>query len=226
MNSRIADVTNALASVKKSCQRENRVVFDEEGSYIENKASGRKVPMRVENGVHVIDVHVKNLIDTGGLVFVRASEGNEPACKTVSRSGRIRMRPVSADTKKGAAKSRVRAMMRARSIVMTRKRRPEQPSQRETLVHRRQRRSPSMPCHIGHIVARVPHCVKGRGRSRQHRTIKSSERTLPVLSGDYCFIGGGITDHESPVLIMVDTETGMVFAHVCKRKGDPDILEN
>ena len=32
--------------------------------------------------------------------------------------------------------------------------------------------------------------------------------------------------HESPVLMMVDTETSMVFAHVCKRKGaDPDIVK-
>ena len=32
--------------------------------------------------------------------------------------------------------------------------------------------------------------------------------------------------NESPVLVMVDTETSMVFAHVCKRTGaGPDILE-
>ena len=32
--------------------------------------------------------------------------------------------------------------------------------------------------------------------------------------------------HESPVQVMVDTETSMVFAHVCKRKGaGPDFLE-
>ena len=71
-----------------------------------------------------------------------------------------------------------------------------------------------------------PHCVKGRGRSRQHRTNKSSERTTPILSADYCFIGGGITDHGSPVLIMVDTETGMVFADVCKRKGADPMMKN
>ena len=56
------------------CQRKNRVVFDEKGSYIENKVSGRKVPMREENGVYVIGVHVKDLIDTGGQVFVMPGE--------------------------------------------------------------------------------------------------------------------------------------------------------
>ena len=35
-----------------------------------------------------------------------------------------------------------------------------------------------------------------------------------------------MADFGSPVLVRVDTETSMVFAHVCKRNGaDPDILE-
>ena len=38
-------------------------MFDEEGSYIENQALGRKVPMRVEIGVYAIEVYVKDLID-------------------------------------------------------------------------------------------------------------------------------------------------------------------
>ena len=56
------------------CQTKNKVVFDEEGSYIENKPSGRKVATREVNGVHVIDVHVKDLIVTGVSVFVELGE--------------------------------------------------------------------------------------------------------------------------------------------------------
>ena len=48
MNFKIPDVTNAQTSVSKICWRRNRDVFDEEGTYFENKASGRKVPMRVD----------------------------------------------------------------------------------------------------------------------------------------------------------------------------------
>ena len=66
MNFRLADVTKALASVNKICQRKNRVVFDKEDSFIENNASGRKAPICVENDVCMIDVHVKDLVDTGG----------------------------------------------------------------------------------------------------------------------------------------------------------------
>ena len=74
MNFRDAGETKALASVNQICQGHNRVAFDEEGSYIENEASGRKVPMREENGVYVIDVHFKELIDTRGQVFVVPGE--------------------------------------------------------------------------------------------------------------------------------------------------------
>ena len=56
-----------------------------------------------------------------------------------------------------------------------------------------------------------------RKRQKQaSETDKSSDRTFPVLSAHCCFIGGN----------MLDSETSMVFPHVCWRKGgDPDILE-
>ena len=82
--------------------------------------------------------------------------------------------------------------------VVTRRRQTEQPSQRRTLERRRQQKSRSMPCHTA--------------------------LTVHGASEDYCFIGGEMAAHESPVLVMMDTETSMVFARVCKRKGaDPDI---
>ena len=49
-------------------------MFDEGGSHIENTPLGRKAPMRVENGVHVIDVHVNDLIDARGSVVVVLGE--------------------------------------------------------------------------------------------------------------------------------------------------------
>ena len=53
----------------------------------------------------------------------------------------------------------------------------------------------------------------------------SSDRTTPVWSADNCFTGGEMAAHEPPVLVMADTETSVVFAHACKRKGaDPQHL--
>ena len=43
--------------LKDSCQR-NKVVFDESGSFIENKRSSERLWMREENGVYVLDVYV------------------------------------------------------------------------------------------------------------------------------------------------------------------------
>ena len=44
-------------------------------------------------------------------------------------------------------------------------------------------------------------------------------RTIPVLCAHYCFGGGENAAIESPMLVMVDTESGMASAHVCRRRG-------
>ena len=53
-----ADVQKTLASVRKMVSKGNRVVFDEDASYIQNKATGIATPMRVEGEVYVFDVWV------------------------------------------------------------------------------------------------------------------------------------------------------------------------
>ena len=55
----VADVSQALASVSKICERGSRVVFDEEGSYIEDKRGGTRTEAHKRNGVYVIDMKVK-----------------------------------------------------------------------------------------------------------------------------------------------------------------------
>ena len=52
-----ADVKKPLASVMKIVKKGNRVVFDEE-SYVENKKTGIKTPVREEGGVYVFDIWV------------------------------------------------------------------------------------------------------------------------------------------------------------------------
>ena len=58
MQFRLANVTKALGAVSSVCDKGNRVVFDSEGSYVELKREGRRIPLRRQNGVYVMDVWV------------------------------------------------------------------------------------------------------------------------------------------------------------------------
>ena len=46
MKMTVAEVSEVLASVARICECNNRVVFDEDGSYIEDKSTGRSTPMQ------------------------------------------------------------------------------------------------------------------------------------------------------------------------------------
>ena len=58
MTFQMADINKPLASVRRMCEAGNRVVFDEEGSFIENKKTGRKTNIQKERGVYVLTVKV------------------------------------------------------------------------------------------------------------------------------------------------------------------------
>ena len=59
VKAQICDVTKALLSVKKMTGAGGGVTFDEAGSYIEHKATGRKMWMREENNMFVLGLWVK-----------------------------------------------------------------------------------------------------------------------------------------------------------------------
>jgi hypothetical protein len=58
---RAAPVSKPLASVKKICQAGHTVIFDEEGSYIINKANGEINWMREDDGNYMLDAWVPPL---------------------------------------------------------------------------------------------------------------------------------------------------------------------
>ena len=53
-------VRKPLAAASKITARENRIVLGDESyfSYIENKATGTKIPLKIENAVYVMEVAV------------------------------------------------------------------------------------------------------------------------------------------------------------------------
>ena len=59
MTAQVCDVNKALLSVAKITGNGNKVVFDSEGSYIENKTSGEKMWLKEENGMFMLRMWVK-----------------------------------------------------------------------------------------------------------------------------------------------------------------------
>ena len=58
MTFQAAPVSKLLDSVKRICAAGHRVVFDEDGSYIENKAAGEVNMLREDNGNYMLDMWV------------------------------------------------------------------------------------------------------------------------------------------------------------------------
>ena len=71
-----ADVRKPLASVSKMAEFGNKIVFDEDGSYIENKTTKLRTPLRKERGVYVFDLWIPKLplIDSGNARDVQMVE--------------------------------------------------------------------------------------------------------------------------------------------------------
>ena len=60
MRMTVADVGKVLMSVAKVCESGYRVVFDEEGSYMEEKRSGTRTKLHKKNGVYVMNLRTES----------------------------------------------------------------------------------------------------------------------------------------------------------------------
>ena len=83
---------------------------------------------------------------------------------------------------------------------------------------------------ISHIPFRAwcPHCVRGRGKSFQHRRVDHSQddKDHPVVSIDYAFFGApgelpadAVGGQKMPVLVVRDRFTKSLFSHLVPAKG-------
>ena len=60
ITAQVCDVNKALLSVKKALKAGHRVVFDDDGSYIEENASGEKMWLKEDaNGMFILKLWVK-----------------------------------------------------------------------------------------------------------------------------------------------------------------------
>ena len=54
----VVDVTKVLASVRRMCECGNKVVFDNEGSYVLNQQTHSKTLIELRKGAYIIDMWV------------------------------------------------------------------------------------------------------------------------------------------------------------------------
>ena len=57
----MCDVNKALLSVKGITKAGNRVVFDDEESYIQDKKTGEKIWLRDEGGMYMLKLWIKRV---------------------------------------------------------------------------------------------------------------------------------------------------------------------
>ena len=69
----VADVTKALGAVTKLCDAGNRVIFDNEGSFVENKTTEIKTEIKRDNGTYTMDFWVKKSKDNMGIQAIGSS---------------------------------------------------------------------------------------------------------------------------------------------------------
>ena len=91
---------------------------------------------------------------------------------------------------------------------------------------------------MGHVVYRswCPNCVRGRGRDDRHGATKCGESEIPIVSFDYCFLSSHActqdrpespaadSNPQNPVLVMWDSRSKSVFAHMVAAKGVDNTL--
>ena len=84
---------------------------------------------------------------------------------------------------------------------------------------------PSLEEEREHMLTHLPyrswcvHCVRGKGRAMDHRRQGDSERRVPEVHLDYCFLGSAVDARPKTVLVAKDRESRMVTASLVPSKG-------
>ena len=188
---------------------EEAAVSHEDESHIENKASVKRPPKRVESGVYVIDVCIKDLIGTKVSFFLKAVQAAETS---------VPVRPATDVDEHQFGHGQRDSEVQGVSGKEERKQREEEEKEGSQGSKGPRSTVNSGGSQTRRVSLAVPNL--------QHKAAANTERTTRVLSADHCFAGAENTSNESQVLAMIDSETSVVFAHVCRKEGfDADALE-
>ena len=64
-----------------------------------------------------------------------------------------------------------------------------------------------------------PACVHGKARDKHHQRRDQSEKGLPEVVFDYCFLGAEGEEETVAIQVAKDRRTRMIFAHMVPKKG-------
>ena len=67
----VVDATRPLMSIFESAEKGNRIVYDIDGSCIERKSTGKKIPLRLDKKLWYLDIWVQIPRALAGHPFVR-----------------------------------------------------------------------------------------------------------------------------------------------------------
>ena len=74
LEAQVADVSTALGSVFHMCNSGNIVAFDNQGGLVINKATGRRMPIKLRQGSYEMDMWVPRASSTGDPRRLASSE--------------------------------------------------------------------------------------------------------------------------------------------------------
>ena len=74
LTAQVCEVNKSLMSVSKIARAGHRVVFDDDGSSIEDKSSGERIWMNERNGMYTLKMWVSNKDPAGVPAFSRPGQ--------------------------------------------------------------------------------------------------------------------------------------------------------
>ena len=73
------------------------------------------------------------------------------------------------------------------------------------------------------------HCVRAKGRNMPHRRLRRHDHDgegVPVVSGDYCFLGDEDDEASVPCFVVRDHQSRLTFAHALQGKATNEVYGN
>jgi hypothetical protein len=211
----VTNCKSAVMSVAKVCDKGNRVVFEQDGGWIEEKRTGRRIGLKRINNLYLLKAKIEeNGLDEARVLapvrqevdFDRMMQPFDPDEEEIEEEREVE-HPDEREDVEGPPQATGPAI-------------PSRPTKEMKSLHRLTHSPFESWCEV---------CVAARAKDAPHRRLVADEsaRMNPVIQCDYQFFSqdGSLTNEgnaRATVLVAVDCDSGFVYASVVRRKGPKD----